>query len=178
MSGALVSEPHLEAVDNLAVSTAPRRLNGYHDGIAWLKAPNGMNAVVDSSCEAAHPSQPELCLFAEHLAPFVSTPLFALQAKYDAWQVPNILRSSNVAVINEFGENLTNRLTASVLNRPGNAVFLDACYHHCGGYDVYQIDSMTQAQAVDIWYKNGSGALPNAGRIEDLHDYPCKSCCS
>jgi hypothetical protein len=151
---------------------------GYHDGIAWIYSADGMNAVVDRECRAAHAANPELCLFAAHLSPFVKTPLFALQAKYDAWQIPNILRSADSKVINAFGANLTALLNSSLLSgRPGNGAFVDGCKHHCGGYNTYHVDNMTQAEAVAAWYINGSASLPKAGSIIDLRSCPCVACC-
>ena len=41
-----------------------------------------MNSAVDSNCAAAHPTEPNLCMMAEHLAPFIQTPLFALEAEF------------------------------------------------------------------------------------------------
>eukprot|EP00935_MAST-01C_sp_MAST-1C-sp1_P000480 g480.t1 len=136
----------------------PTKSGGYHDGIAWLYSPDGMNAVVDQNCRAAHAANPELCLFAAHLSPFIQTPVFALQAKYDAWQIPEILRSADRALINQFGANLTALLNASLLrNRPSNGAFVDGCEHHCGGYNTYHINNLTQAKALLAWYNNGNG---------------------
>jgi hypothetical protein len=137
-----------------------------------------MNAVIDERCHVAHAANPALCLFAAHLSPFIQTPVFALQAKYDAWQIPNILRSTDTTAINDFGANLTALLHVSLLNgRPDNGAFVDGCKHHCGGYNLYHVDSMTQAQAVAAWYNNGSSALPGAGSMVDPRSYPCTACC-
>lgn len=57
---------------------------GYHDGMAWIASAGGMNAVLHPACEAAHSGEGkgggrELCMFAPHVAPFIQTPIFALQ---------------------------------------------------------------------------------------------------
>ena len=149
---------------------------GYHDGMAWLAAPNGMNAVLHPACAAAHEDAPELCMFAPHVAAFIQTPIFVLQAKYDAWQIPSILGSNDPAVITSFGDNMTKLLRSSVLNRPGNAAFVDACRHHCEGWDMYIVDGICQAKAFATWYAAGSSALPNGGALIDGSAYPCEHC--
>ena len=137
-----------------------------------------MNAVVESSCVAAHATDPWSCVFAEHVAPFIRTPFFALQAKFDAWQLPNILGSTDPKVINAYGKNVSDTLVANLLSRSGNAVVLDGCVHHCGGFNMYIVDNMTQAEAFSLWLKGGSAALPYHGQmgIRDNLIYPCTSC--
>jgi hypothetical protein len=151
---------------------------GYHDGMAWIASPGGMNAVLHPACEEAHRnSTAALCMFAAHVAPFVETPIFALQAKFDAWQIPNILGSEDVGSINAFGANMTALLESNLLDRPHNGAFVDGCRHHCGGWDgMYIVDGMTEAEAFDRWYTRGSAALPREGRMIDGSRYPCATC--
>ena len=149
---------------------------GYHDGMAWIASSGGMNAALDETCVANHQEEPALCMFAPHLAPFIQTPIFALQAKYDAWQIPNILGSKDVATVNAFGKNTTLLLEAWMEGKPSNGMFVDACYHHCGGWDVYTVDGWTEATAFAAWYAKGGAALPNGGRLVDGSAYPCKTC--
>ena len=151
---------------------------GYHDGMAWIASPGGMNAVLHPACEEAHRnSTAALCMFAAHVAPFVDTPIFALQAKFDAWQIPNILGSEDVGSINAFGANMTALLESNLLDRPHNGAFVDGCRHHCGGWDaMYIVDGMTEAEAFDRWYTRGSAALPREGRMIDGSRYPCAAC--
>ena len=66
------------------------RNNSYHQGFVWMESAEGMNSAVDPSCAAVHPTEKNLCLMAEHIAPFIKTPLFALQAKFDSWQKGSI----------------------------------------------------------------------------------------
>ena len=50
-----------------------------------------------------HPLQ---CFFAANVAPFVQTPVFALQSRFDSWQIENELAAnrSEVDPINSFGD--------------------------------------------------------------------------
>ena len=93
------------------------------------------------------------CMFAQYTSPFIKVPVFPLQSKYDAWQVPNvrvgevgavrchrvltrptraqILGNKSPALVNEYGANFTKIITDYLLShQPKNGVFLDACYHH------------------------------------------------
>lgn len=123
--------------------------NHYHVGIQWIWTE--MNAVVDPQCRSDHPDAPELCLFAEHISLYITVPIFALQAEYDAWQIPNILGSTAVETVQAFGNNLTRKLVDVVLNRAENGAMVDSCEHHCAGYDTYSVSGITQAQAVNAW---------------------------
>lgn len=52
---------------------------------------------------------PLQCIFAANVAPYVQTPMFALQPRFDSWQVDNELAVDHVAAddINEYGTRLT-----------------------------------------------------------------------
>ena len=115
-------------------------------------------------------------MFAQHLAPFIKTPLFVLQAQYDSWQVPNILGSKTPALVNEFGANLTALVRSTILNRQGNAAFVDGCYHHTQGWDRWVVDGVTEAHAFSMWYANGTSVLPNNGAVISEGVYPCTRC--
>ena len=71
---------------------------------------------------------------------------------------------------------MTALLLSNLLNRPQNGAFIDSCYHHCGGWDMYQVDGLTEAKAFDLWYTGRSAALPNAGKVIDNSSFPCTSC--
>jgi hypothetical protein len=49
-------------------------------------------------------------MFAEHTAPFIRTPVFALQSQYDEFQMVDVLRNASVKSVNELGANITSRL--------------------------------------------------------------------
>lgn len=154
--------------------------NAYHRGFEWVASYDGMRAAVDSNCAAVYPEENNLCLMAEHIAPFISTPLFALQARFDSWQKPNIcgVPCDTAAGEQEFGDKLIAKLRETVLSKPGNGAFVDSCLHHCGGSGVYKNANLTQAAAVKFWYEHGPHALPDDGRLISNASYPCTLCCS
>eukprot|EP01051_Picozoa_sp_SAG22_P019964 SAG22_NODE_3862_length_1494_cov_1.588530_3_plen_106_part_01 len=104
-----------------------------------MQSPEGMDSAVDPKCAAAHPTQKNLCLMAEHIAPFIETPMFALQAKFDSWQKGNVCGADCATAAGEqaFGDALVAKLRATVLAKPANGAFVDSCLHHCGGSDTY-----------------------------------------
>jgi hypothetical protein len=66
---------------------------------------------------------------AEHIAPFIKTPLFALQAKFDSWQQGNICGSKCVGKtplaakeFQAFGDALVTKLQHTVLAKSQNGV--------------------------------------------------------
>ena len=154
--------------------------NSFHQGFAWMHSEAGMQSAVDPRCAAAHPTAPNLCLMAEHAAPFISTPLFALQAKFDSWQKGNVCGADCATTAGEqaFGDALVAKLRATVLAKKGNGAFVDSCLHHCGGSDTYRNDNLTQARALQTWFEHGASALPQAGRLISESAYPCAACCT
>ena len=156
------------------------RNNSYHAGFVWMESAEGMDSAVDPHCAAAHPTEKNLCLMAEHVAPFIQTPLFALQAKFDSWQKAAICGSDCATSAGEqaYGDALVAKLQATVLAKPANGAFVDSCLHHCGGSDTYRNDNITQAQALAMWYRQGPGAMPQGGRMLSTASYPCALCCA
>ena len=145
-----------------------------------MRSQTGMQSAVDPRCAAAHASESSLCLMAEHIAPFISTPLFALQAKFDSWQKANICGNDCATVAGEqaYGDSLVAKLRATVLAKTRNGAFVDSCLHHCGGSDTYRNNNLTQAQATQIWYEQGPTALPEGGKMISGSRYPCTACCT
>lgn len=80
--------------------------------------------------------------------------MFALQPRFDTWQIDNELGSRDPKRINEFGDALTQRLAKTLLLKPQNGAFLDSCAHHCGGYDVIHIRGLNAANAFLQWYSS------------------------
>jgi len=128
----------------------------------------------DPDCIAAHTptNNPELCIFPEIAAPYVTTPMFPLQSQYDAWQLQNIVGSNNAATINQFGQDLENRFKATVLKHQGNGCFLDSCVHHCGSWNAILIDNKDSGQAFKDWYDGQNG------QHFQNRQYPCNPCCN
>jgi hypothetical protein len=148
----------------------------YQSGMQWLFYQMNSTSGVNERCISAHQSthDTQKCIFAQHTAPHIQTPIFPLQAEYDSWQIGNDLGvpTSNVATINEWGKNLTTIFQQTVLNRPQNSAFLDSCLHHCGEWQSIRIDGTLSAQAFQQWYEGTSSARYIQGK-----PYECADCC-
>jgi len=138
----------------------------------WMYYNMAMASGLNQACVAAHlKDDPTLCVYAENASPFIKTPFFPLQSQYDAWQIPNILRTSNAADVNAFGKALQARFRETVMVYPQNGCFFDSCNHHCGEWDSIVIDNTRSGQAFKSWYEGG--------KRDYFQDqvYPCTSCC-
>jgi hypothetical protein len=139
-----------------------------------------MSATANTACMAAHQGEEYKCILAANVMPYISTPMFALQSQYDSWQAVNIRNDLYPPVLNRFGAQLQRMVKESMLDPwPRNAVFLDSCFHHCGGWGTLRDDDgRTQAAAFAEWY----GAILVGGNATTqlygkLASYPCIECC-
>ena len=153
-------------------------------------------AGLDADCVSAHTGAEWRCMFAQWTAPFISTPTFALQSKYDAWQSTFVSgackgwppHGCDATAMNELGGNLS---LLSPLHMHG--AFLDACQHHCGtggagtppsgsNWGQTAIGGATAAVALQKWYE-ALYESPRVGR-DSSHFYnqerafPCTECCT
>jgi hypothetical protein len=145
---------------------------GYGSLMRWVAS--AMNSTLPAACVAANAGDPAACIFAEVIAETLKTPTFALQGKYDSWQLGQDAHTNvnNTAFINEWGAMLSQRIGSGLLAQPQHGAFLDSCLHHCGGFDSFELDGFTQATAHEAWYRGGARKLFN-----QTQSYPCESCC-
>jgi hypothetical protein len=104
---------------------------------------------------------------------YIRTPTFPLQSTYDTWQTAN-----EVALINEWGRNLTYLIWTNLLLRHHGSkqqnhhgIFLDSCAHHCGAWSIV-IHGDSQSTAMMKWYHQVGRRMWIQGK-----DYPCVECC-
>lgn len=146
----------------------------YHSGMIWVF--NQMNATsgVHQGCIAGHSAADQWkCMFAQHTAPFITTPMFPLQSEYDSWQTGQDLDSTDAKLINQWGANLTTLIQNNFLKADNHGIFLDSCHHHCGKWGSIRIDGDVQAVAFQKWYDDHK-----TKRVwNQKQTYPCDSCC-
>ncbi len=66
--------------------------NDYEDRIKQLvDLVNEDVPLPNAVCVKANRFNPHLCMMAEHLKDFITTPLFLIESLYDSWQIPHIL---------------------------------------------------------------------------------------
>ena len=113
------------------------------------------------------------CLFPEYAAPFLKKPVFALQSRYDSWQIQNILKTSadDVDAIQRFGNDMDAALLNSRLR-----FFSDSCFHHVGMFSTLtdKAGKATQPLALRAFMVT-PGALIRFD--QERAPYVCKACC-
>jgi hypothetical protein len=148
----------------------------------------GNTSALDARCLARQaPGSEWLCLFAENVAPLLTSPVYALQSYYDSYQttaianVPNTSAPGAAAAVNAFGALLNARAKASLFGAGAAAhgAALDACHHHCGDDGtvwpavLFDHNETAQSAAWAAWYARAGGA-PLA---EQVATFPCDWCC-
>ena len=147
----------------------------------------GNTSAMSAPCMAAQaPGSEWLCLFAESVAPFLRSPLYALQSYYDSYQIGAILHanttSPNVSDVNAFGLLLNARIKSTLLKPGGvrHGAALDACQHHCGNDGTiwptlpFSGNTTVQNAAWASWWGGGDN-----GTVlwEQVASYKCLWCC-
>jgi hypothetical protein len=123
------------------------------------------------------------CFFAEHTAPFIKTPIFALQTEVDAWQVANILGTNNATAINLYRLSLASKVRETFLTKPTRGLFMESCFHHMGFWDKLKVNGTRAMDAFSLWYDAQraswhSGSTPETMAWEQDMPYPCDTCCT
>ena len=176
----------------------------YHHGIQWVYHFSNASSGINEDCVAAASQSMEMddwkCMFAEHVSPYVHTPMFVLQSEYDSWQTSNVLKPSRISAlisdddvdhdqaINILGKNITARLESNLFHvHPKSGGFVDSCHHHCGAWGQIVIDGDTVAQAFSKWYSGlddhqtdinqKSKGTRNKKVWSQNQTYPCEVCC-
>lgn len=124
-------------------------------------------------CQAALAPDGWRCVLAPWAAPFVRTPWFALQSRFDHWQLSNELflpcmqaqpyappfkpstcAPAEDAAIARYGYDFMAQF-APLMGVPGtkNGAFVDACIIH--GSTSSAIDGLTNTAAFEQWYAGG-----------------------
>lgn len=148
-----------------------RRLLG---GVVHLQ---GVGSHLPWSC--SRHLNPILCFFPQHLIPNIKTPLFLLNAAYDAWQIQASLATApadphgnwheckmNIAHCNTqqiqflqgFRWQMLNALKGFARSRQ-NGLFVNSCFAHC------------QSERQDTWYTNNSPRVGNKGIAQSVGNW-------
>eukprot|EP01050_Picozoa_sp_SAG11_P006549 SAG11_NODE_511_length_8847_cov_3.611911_10_plen_194_part_00 len=132
----------------------------------WAAIAQNTSAGVPPACLVHYRSLGEgwRCFFAQYAAPFVQSPLFALQSQFDAYQTSAMIRSRDSTIVDPYAMNLSNTLElslgllgsdagAALAKKNGrNGAFLNACWHHSGAWPRLQISGVTAWDAMATWY--------------------------
>lgn len=148
----------------------------------------GANASLSPACQAALAPTSWRCFIPSYAVPFVSTPMFFMQSRFDKWQLgngelnipcmrsqpfappyhPSTCTPAEDAAITQYGFTFMS-FFSSVIEAPGsrNGAFLDACIFH--GSTNSSIDGVSGEEAFEGWVAGGRawyvmrcGTGPNA----------------
>jgi len=143
----------------------------FANDMRWIFKQQNVSSGVNQGCIAGAKDTSD-CIFAEHTVPFIKTPIFPLQSRYDSWQIDNILGTKDDTEVNNYGTLFDTRFQAVAAGAP-NGYFLDSCYHHCAQWNNIRIDTQLNSQAFGAWY---NGATQD--RFFQQQTYPCTACCT
>jgi hypothetical protein len=143
---------------------------------------------LDASCVAAQRAagrDPAECALPEVVAPFVTTPLFILQGRYDPalTSIASGENGRNASHVNAIGTHVLGLLQKTILASPRNAAFVTACAEHCGQWSQgvdgdfnVTVGKMTAVPALIAWR---AGAAQAHEWLQAPGDrYPCTDCCT
>jgi hypothetical protein len=154
-----------------------RTIDGdYHCGLKWTYNIQNATAGINQDCVAAHAATSDewKCMFAEHSADHIRSPMFAMQSQYDSWQTGNVQGRASTQVM---GNNITARIQSDLMaHNNESGAFLDSCHHHCGAWNTIRIDGDLVSTAIQKWYE-GIGVQGSKKLWNQNKPYPCASCC-
>ncbi|XP_047968124.1 pectin acetylesterase 10-like [Salvia hispanica] len=187
------------------------RVKCLSDGGLFMNAPdvsgghtmrNFFNGVVNlqgAERTCTNHGDPTSCFFPENVIANIRTPLFVLNAAYDAWQVQESLAPpsadprgnwrlcrnniaqcspSQIQFLQGFRTHILNQIKGFASSRQ-TGIFLNSCFAHC------------QSERQDTWYANNSPKIGNKGIAKSVGDwyfdranvksidcpYPCDTTC-
>lgn len=130
---------------------------------------------VNSDCIKNYSTSAESwkCVLAQYTYPFIQTPIFVLNARYDAWSALNILQllcvlyqqpviycpSDEMKTYLNWGNDA--QMTILQVAKPQqNGLFLDACNYHCqtqdNSWSLTKVDGISIMQAFSGWLFGGN----------------------
>jgi hypothetical protein len=142
---------------------------------------------LSTTCQQALAPDSWRCIMAPHAAPFIQTPWFALQSRFDHWQLaeelflpcmqaqpysppykPSSCDAAEDAAIQDYGYDFMAQFTPLMTAGSKNGAFIDACIIH--GSTNSSIDGLNNQAAFEAWYGGSSqhwwimkcGTGPNA----------------
>jgi len=138
----------------------------------WVFQQQNVSSGVNQRCIQMHTPVAD-CFFAEHTVPYITTPIFPLQSRFDSWQLDNELgNKSDNSLVNLYGSLFDQRFQV-VSNNAANGYFWDSCYHHCAQWNSIRINGQLSGSAVQDWYNGGT-----TDRFFQQQNYPCAPCCT
>jgi len=145
----------------------------YSDQMQYVYNMQNSTGSLSTACQSALAPQSWKCIMAPHAAPFINTPWFALQSRFDHWQLSEILflpcmQAQNYgppfkpsqcagtpqdADIEAYGPAFMEQFRP-LMTGSKNGVFLDACIIH--GSTNSSIDGANNYEAFQLWLQGST----------------------
>ncbi len=159
----------------------------WQGGLLSMIAMSNATSGLDSSCVAALIAagrNPAECSFPEVVAPYITTPLFVMQGRYDPalTSISSGESGKNASHVNAIGRHLIDLLSNTVLKKRENAAFVTACAEHCGqwtqGVDGDFNVTISGQPAIPFLLQWRAGNAAGKSLLQAPGDtYPCADCC-
>lgn len=168
----ITSHPHIPPRPPLHHQYKPSNVT-YTDEMRYVYNMQNASGSLSAECQATLAPDSWKCIMAPHAAPFITTPWFAQQSRFDHWQLANELfvpcmeaqpyappfkpsscSAKDVANVKAYGPDFMSQFRP-LINTPGtkNGAFLDACIIH--GSSNSSIDGLNNMAAFTEWYAGG-----------------------
>jgi O-palmitoleoyl-L-serine hydrolase len=163
---------HLDAMRDMLPSSV--RVSGFADSGFFMDvdfftghkrfvvSPAGQNGqrLLSPTCTAEFPQEKEKCLIAQRSAPFLQTPTFVWQSRFDLDQrscelLPDCAASP--PCVEAYARNMSSAIREQLLaRRRPHGAFIDVCARHCDDgvkqLNGISVDGVTPLQALALWY--------------------------
>ena len=151
--------------------------------VSWFGGATGQGAIhMDQSCVEALPLlKKHTCWSAAVHYPFITTPLFLAQNRFDLNQIQSVMGTTwwpypkgekehalaVAAYVRYFGQRTVSGIAHAVIHGPKNAtdgLFMPSCFAHCSNLCMLDNSSMVQGfryhEALEDWFE-GRGKVPH-----------------
>jgi O-palmitoleoyl-L-serine hydrolase len=160
-----------------------KNINGvlaYQKNYAWVFKAQNASGGVNQNCIPSTPSGYEFrCFLAPYALPYVSTPMYLINALQDRWQAINILgttcnptvagncTAAELTALSGLRSAMIDAVTQPILNNPANGAFLPNCWTHCledtdMGLHKLTVGGKTMAEGILQFLATGNGTLASA----------------
>lgn len=98
----------------------------------WIHRTMNSSAALRPECLRLHSAEPWRCFWPQHFARFITSQTFAVQSRYDKYQIENLLNSSSPISIAAYGQRMSLIMQTSFFaHRPGrHGIFLHSSFTH------------------------------------------------
>ncbi|XP_065888663.1 uncharacterized protein [Dysidea avara] len=142
---------------------------------------------VNQDCITANPTEEWKCFMAQYTYPHIKTPIFLLNARYDTYQIGNILglncyppncTADQMKEFENYGNEFLNA-AAPAISSTSNGVYIDSCQIHCQSltptpWSKFIVGGQTMRDTFNAWLTNSTATK---SKVVDC-TYPCNPTCS